>query len=178
MNKKTYTVIRDGIVLRGISKKRLLCGDIIIINQDNPYVPEDWVIINKDSDIELNSCSIIQVNELFSSSEDVSKVFSVKFYPILLRFSQIISFGGLNSVYAMVCSTSKSRLERIITKRNENKVSNNTSIVSFSSKEEFETLQINDSNHDAKMSLINHLLFTLNQFVVAIAATLLLNILL
>jgi hypothetical protein len=40
-----YTVIRGGQTVRHLQKCELVCGDILVINRDNPYVPEDCLII-------------------------------------------------------------------------------------------------------------------------------------
>lgn len=97
MQGKEFTVIREGATKKGLKANQLVCGDILVVTPSNPFVPEDCISISKSNDMEDAFGSRLSINQRF-----------------LPRFSKIRDFGNSTSIYALVCSTSKTRLSRSI----------------------------------------------------------------
>lgn len=66
LSENPYRVLRNGTIDYSVNKSELVCGDILIITPNNPYVPENCIILSEnDKPTEIYYADNIQINEAF-----------------------------------------------------------------------------------------------------------------
>lgn len=91
---KSFTVIRDGKMVKNLRHDQVVCGDILVLSRKNPYAPEECIVLNQ-SDIETSLENRLQSR-------------------FLARHDKLHDFADSKYVHALVCSTARTRLERKI----------------------------------------------------------------